>query len=74
MQFELKGGTQTMCAIVAAPCELLQNLLSTLKLIMANSKHKIKPGTQIGIMDLVTTSNDMFVGAMKRFPQDDQED
>ncbi len=61
MQFELKGGTQTMCAMAAAPCDLRHNLLNTLKLILANSKHMIKPGAQIGIMDMMTTSNDMDI-------------
>ncbi len=41
MQFEVKGGTQTMCAMAEAPSEMLQNLLTTLKLVLATVKHKI---------------------------------
>ncbi len=69
MQLEVQGGTQTMCAMAEAPSELLQSLLTTLKLVLATVKHKIKPGAQGGIIDLMTVSSDMFMGAMKHFPK-----
>ena len=39
MQFDVKGGTQTTCAMAAAPSGYLNNLLTTLKLILAGAKH-----------------------------------
>ncbi len=69
MQFEVKGGVQTLCAMAAAPDGVLQNSLNTLKMVLAHSKHKLRLGAQLGIMDLMTTSNDMFEEAMKNFPK-----
>ena len=69
MQLEVMGGTQTMFAMGAAPSEYLQNLLTTLKLILVGVKHEVKPGAQVGIIDLMTASNDMFVEAMIRPPK-----
>ena len=72
LQLEVKGGTQTMYAMAEAPSELLQSLLTTLKLVLATVKHKIKPGAQVGIIDLMTVGNDMLMEAMKTLPQDEQ--
>ena len=36
MQFELGKGVQTMCALAAAPSDYLQNIILTLKLVIAN--------------------------------------
>ena len=54
MQIEVMGGSQTMCAVAAAPWEYLNNLLTTLRLILAGAKHKIRPGAQVGIIDFMT--------------------
>ena len=72
MQFEVKGGVRTLCAMAAAPDELLQSQLNTLKLVLSHSKRRIKLGAQLGIMDLVTTSNAMFEEAMNNFPQGEE--
>ena len=69
MQFEVKGGMHTFCAMAAAPGGYLNNLLGTLKLILANKKHSFNRGAQVAITDLMTVSNNMFVEAMKNFPK-----
>ncbi len=69
MQLEVKGGVRTLCAMTAAPYELLQSQVSTLKLVLANSKRTINLRAQLGIMYLMTTSNDLFEEAMKHFPK-----
>jgi hypothetical protein len=74
LQFELQGGVRTLCAMAKAPDDLLQNQINTLKLVLANSKRPLNLGAQLGIMDLMTLSNDMFVKAMKDFPKHQQED
>ncbi len=68
MRSDVNGGAQTMCAMAAAPRDYLNKLLTTLKLILTGAKHTIKPGAQIGIIDLMTVSNAMLVEAMKNFP------
>ncbi len=44
MQLEVKGGVRTLCAMAAAPYQLLQSQLHTLKLVLAHSKRR----TQLG--------------------------
>ncbi len=63
------GGVRTLCAMAEAPGEILQNQINTLKLVLASSKRPINLGAQLGIMDLMTMSNDMFEEAMKDFPK-----
>ena len=58
-----------MCALAAAPSDYLQNLIITLKLVLAKRKHSVNPGSKVGILDMMTRSNDMFVEAMKGFPK-----
>ena len=45
MQFELGKGVQAMCAFAGAPSDHLMNLITTLKLIMANKPHAIALAT-----------------------------
>mgnify|MGYP002811287791 CR=1 FL=1 len=68
MQFGVKGGVRTLCAMAEAPDEILQNQINTLKLALANSRRPLHLGAQLGIMDLMTMGNDMFEEAMKDFP------
>ena len=58
-----------MCALAAAPSDHLLNLIITLKLVLAHKEHVISPGSKVGILDMMTRSNDMFVEAMKGFPK-----
>jgi hypothetical protein len=44
------------------------NIITTLKLTMAGKNHKIEPGCQIGIIDIMTKSNATFEAAMRGFP------
>ncbi len=69
LQFELKGGVRALCAMAEAPDDLLQSQITTLKMIMANSRRQLHVCAQLGIMDLMTMSNDMFEMAMKDFPK-----
>ena len=69
MQFDMKQGKQTFCAMAAAPCDYLNNILTTLKLILAYRRSKFNKGAQVAITELMTLSNDMFVEAMKGFPK-----
>ena len=69
MQFEMKHGRHTFCAMAAAPCDFLNNILTTLKLVLAYSKIKFNKGAQVAITDMMTLSNEMFVEAMKGFPK-----
>ena len=68
MQFELGKGVQAMCAFAEAPSDHLMNLITTLKLTMAIKPHTIAPVSKVSIIDMMTSSNDMFEKAMKNFP------
>ena len=70
MQFELGNGVQAMCAFAEAPSDRLMNLITTLKLIMANKPHTIALGSKVSIIDLMASSNDMFEMAMKKTSQE----
>ena len=60
LQLEVKGGVRTLCAMAVAPDEMLHNQINTLKLALANSRRPLHLGAQLGIMDLMTMSEDMF--------------
>ncbi len=68
MNFDLGESVQAMCAMAEAPDDYLMNILTSLKLIMACRDHKIMPGSQIRIIDMMTKSNAMFEAALKGFP------
>ena len=67
LQFELHSGVRALCAMTKALDEILQNQITTLKLVLANSKRPLHKGAQMRIMDLMTASNDMLVAAMAEF-------
>ena len=69
LQFRMKHGLHTFCAMAEAPCDYLNDILATLKLVLAYSKVKFNRGAQVAITDMMTASNDMFVEAMKGFPK-----
>ena len=69
LQFEMKHGKHTFCAMAAAPCDFLNDILATLKLVLAYSKVKFNRGAQVAITDMMTASNEMFVEAMRGFPK-----
>ena len=69
MQFEMKQGMQTFCAMAAAPCDFLSNILTTLKLVLAFRRTRFNKGAQVAITDMMTLSNEMFLEAMKGFPK-----
>jgi hypothetical protein len=68
MEFEVKGGARTLCAIAAAPYDTIPSQLNTLQLVLASSKRPLQLGAQLGIIDLMTMINDMFEEAMEDFP------
>jgi hypothetical protein len=69
LQFRLHDGVHTLCAMAQAPCELLQNQIITLKLVLAGSPREMHKGAVAGILDMMTCSSDMFVAAMETFPK-----
>ena len=69
MQFELGKGVQVMCALAAAPSDYLQKIILAQKLVLANKQHSVKPVSKVRILDMMARSNEMFVEAMKGFPE-----